>query len=186
MHITIPHLFTLLDCWLQPPEAFVSSEIITTNIMPVLTPYYILNLESCSGTSHVLDCMPFCAMPTCVNKISENKIRSNHCEQTKQLLKCSLLIGSRGYSSCWALLEKAPVAQLLKNFTAYYGSERFIYHVHKSPRLAPSLNHSIFFPCCFIKLFQFWKFCSMNMTTVIPSCVLYVAFQPLFYFSTQK
>jgi hypothetical protein len=52
----------------------------------------------------------------------------------------------------WALLEKPPVAQLLKNFRTFYGTSKVHYCVHKSPPFIPILSqmnavHTITF-CC--------------------------------------
>jgi hypothetical protein len=39
------------------------------------------------------------------------------------------------HSWSWALLEKLPIVQLLKNFPALYGKPKVHYRVHKSPPL---------------------------------------------------
>jgi hypothetical protein len=40
----------------------------------------------------------------------------------------------------WALLEKPPVVQLLKNFSIFYGTRGLNYRVHMSPSLVPILS----------------------------------------------
>jgi hypothetical protein len=44
------------------------------------------------------------------------------------------------YLRSWALLEKLPIVQPLRNFPAFYGTRRFITNVHKSPPLVPILS----------------------------------------------
>jgi hypothetical protein len=44
------------------------------------------------------------------------------------------------HSWSWALLEKPPIVQLLKNFPAFYGTQRFIARVHKSSPLVLILS----------------------------------------------
>jgi hypothetical protein len=50
---------------------------------------------------------------------------------------------------CSCVLEKPPVAQLLKNFQTFYGTRRFITVFERTRRLSPSRNRWIqFIPVC--------------------------------------
>jgi hypothetical protein len=62
-------------------------------------------------------------------KYSSSKIRDASNGPRKRKLRCSrkrLLTHSLTHSWSWALLEKLPVVQPLKNFPAFYGTRRFI------------------------------------------------------------
>jgi hypothetical protein len=53
------------------------------------------------------------------------------------------------HSWSWALLEKLPIVQPLKNFPAFYGTRRFLsfWPSHQYPICVPLLPHSCYMPC---------------------------------------
>jgi hypothetical protein len=66
------------------------------------------------------------------------------------------------HSWSWALLEKLPIVQLLKNFPAFYGTRRFITVFTRALHWSLSWARSIQFP----SLLFIWLLSSRNNPTV--------------------
>jgi hypothetical protein len=64
------------------------------------------------------------------------------CDRRRYIRYCYHLVWSLSIPHwwSWALLEKPPIVQLLKNFPTSYGTPKVHYRVHKSPPLVPILS----------------------------------------------
>jgi hypothetical protein len=95
-------------CSTYLPEPVVSSKIINPHILLVFTPHPILNLESCSGPSHMSWIVrdPLCDLPTCVSKSNPHqKIKSGE----------DLIIVSKLNSTKMYFLNRITWLQFLHN-----------------------------------------------------------------------